>query len=220
VTYLYFRSAAAAIASTLSVLCAALLYGCAQQPRVTGSWQDGAPRDQVFTKVLVVGVSPHLRRRCAFERVLAEQISSESTTAIASCDAVKEKEPLTRESIELAVADVKADAVVATSLIDKNWGTEEGGSRDTRGGGYYKATDSGFYGVYGAPVVYGEFTTAADVTTLQGEVHVTTKVYETGGPTVVYVTDTTVGGLESTDAAIAAIAQPIAERLLRDGVVR
>jgi hypothetical protein len=215
-----FRLTTARTVAASLLLGAAFLCGCAQQPRVTSSWQDGADRDQVFAKVLVVGVSPNLRGRCAFERALARNLHDEATMAVASCDAVKQKEPLTRESIEQAVADVQADAVVATSLIDRKWGTEEGGSRDTRGGGYYKATDSGLYGVYGTPVIYGEFTTAAEVTTLQGEFHVTTKVYETRGPTVVYVMDTFVGGQESSDAAIGSIAEQISARLQKDGLVR
>lgn len=218
------RSVCASISPLLSLVCVAWLAGCAQHSKVTGTWQEGARRDQVFAKAIVVGVSPDLKRRCAFERVLAQRISGEVTKGIASCDVVEKKDPLTREGIEAAVESMQADAVVATSLIDRKWELEDGKGRDARGGGYYKATDAGFasgyYGMYGVPVVYGEFQTAAPVTTLEGEVHVTSKVYETRGPSVVYVMDTIAGGLESTDEGLSTVAQLIADRLIRDGLVR
>ena len=88
----------------------------------------------------------------------------------------------------------------------------------------YKATDAGYatgyYGVYGVPVVYGEFQTASSITTVKGTARVTTKVWETKGPTHIYTMETTVGNLESRDTALAAIADPIADRLRRDGLVR
>ena len=218
------RSAIASLAPVLPLLCITGLAGCAQHSKVTGTWQQGAARDQAFARVMVVGVSPDLKRRCAFERVLAQRISSEATKGIASCDVVEKKDPLTREGIEAAVVSMQADAVVATSLIDRKWELEDGKGRDARGGGYYKATDaglaSGYYGAYGVPVIHGEFQTAAPVTTLEGEVHVTSKVYETRGPTVVYVMDTIAGGLESTDEGLSTVAQLIADRMIRDGLVR
>jgi hypothetical protein len=201
------------------------LCGCAQPGvRQASSWQDSAARDHVLKKVIVVGVSPDINQRCNFEYVLAAKLSTDSTTAIPSCNAMQQKEPLTRESIEQAVAAEGADGVVATSLIDKKWELEQGGSRDTRGGAYYKATDAGYatgyYGVYGVPVVYGEFQTAAPITTLQGEVQVTTKVWETRGPTIVYTLDTTARDLQSSDQGLLMVANAIADRLRRDGLTR
>jgi len=206
------------------LLSAAWLSGCAQQVKVTSTWQDNVPRNQSFTRVLVVGVSPDINQRCAFEQFLVSQISSQSTTAIASCDAVTKKNPLTRESIELAVASQQADAVVATILVSKTLGEQEGGSRDTRGGAYYKATDvgyaTGYYGVYGVPVVYGDFETTPSITTIKGQIHVTTKVYETNGPTLVCTLDTKAKVLESSDVTLSAITSGIADQLRRDKLVR
>ena len=130
---------------------------------------------------------------------------------------------MTRESIERAVVAQKADGVVATILVSRKWDLEEGGTRDTRGGGYYKATDTGYaagYGAYGVPVVYGEFQTAPSVMVLKGEVAVTTKVYETSRATLLYTIDTTAWDLESTDVGRATIATSIAERLYRDELIR
>jgi len=208
----------------LLVLGAAWLSGCATQPSVSSAWQEGVPHNQSFSKVLIVGVSPDINQRCGFEHFLASRIMSASVKAIPSCDVVKAKNPLTRESIEEAVAAQQADAVVATRLVSMDWGTREGEGRDDRGGGRYKATDAGYatgyYGVYGVPVVYGEFQTAASITTVKGTAHVSTKVWETRGPTLVYTMETTVGDLESRDAGLAAITAPIAERLRRDGLIR
>ena len=217
-------SLSAHVVRGLLLLGAAWLSGCASQPSVSSAWQDGASHNPSFSKVLIVGVSPDINQRCAFEHFLASRIMSASVKAIASCDVVKAKNPLTRESIEEAVASQQADAVVATTLVSVDWGTKEGAGRDDRGGGMYKATDAGYatgyYGVYGVPVVYGEFQTASSITTVKGTAHVTTKVWETKGPTHVYTMQTTVGNLESRDTALAAIADPIAERLRQDGLVR
>ena len=103
----------------------------------------------------------------------------------------------------------------------------EGGTSETRGDAYYKATDIGYahrsygyYGVYGIPVVYAEFETAPAITTIKGEVELLTKVYETGGPSLVYVVNTKAKDLDSRAAALATVAGPIADRLRRDGLIR
>jgi hypothetical protein len=185
---------------------------------VSGSWSDNVSRDQSFSRILIVGISPDRNRRCAFERNLASKIRSADTVAIVSCDAMAPTAPLTRESIEAAVADKNADSVLATSLISKSWDVKEGGTRDTRGDAYYKATDA-YYGVYGS-VIAADFQTSAPITSVKGKVHVTSKLYETRGATVVYTIDTKVRNIESTDEGLAAIATPIGKRLRKDKVIR
>ena len=217
------RSTAPILTPTLMMLGALLLAGCAQPARVSGSRQEGAPRDLTFSKVLVVGVSPDINQRCAFEYALASKISSAQTKAISSCRAMTQKEPLTREGIEAAVASQKADAVVATSLAEKQWDAATSG-RDTRGSGSYKATDAGYatgyYGAYGVPVVYGDFQTTASAKTLRGDIEVTSRVWETSGPPEVHTMATTVKNIESTDQGIIDLATAIAERLRRQGLTR
>ena len=185
---------------------------------VTGTWSDDVSRDQTFSRVLVVGISPDVNQRCSFERALASKIKSDNTVAIVSCDAMPPNAELTRESVEAAVAANNADAVLATSLISKSWDVKEGGTRDTRGAAYYKPTDS-YYGVYGT-VVAADFRTSAPITTLEGAAHVTSKLYETRGATVVYTVDTKVRKIESRDEGIAAITAPIGKRLRKDGLIR
>ena len=211
-------------AGTLALL-AALVAGCAQQPTVRGAWQQGVSRDEPYRRVLVVGVSHNLKTRCAFERYLAAQIESEQTEAFTSCDSIDKdaREPLTRASIDQAVAARKADAVVATVLVARELAAVQGGGRDTRGTAGYKATDAGwwdgYYGVYGVPVVYGEFKSTAEITTIQADVTVSTKVFATEGATLVYSVETTARRLESRAEGLSAVTGPIAERLRRDGVI-
>lgn len=211
------------VRSVLVLIAVASLSACAQPARVTGTSQGDASARQPFTTVLVVGVSPNVNQRCSFEFFMASQITSESTQGIASCRAVTQKDPLNLESIEQAVSSVQADAVLATSLISKEWSVEEGGSRDTRGGAYYKATDAGYatgyYGVYGVPVIYGDFQTAESITTAKGAAHVTSKLFETNGKTVVYTLDTKIKDTESRDAALHDVAAAIADRLRREGLI-
>jgi hypothetical protein len=214
-----------AVASALCLIGTAFLAsGVQARTSVKGTWQEGAPRKQSFTRVLVVGVSPDVNQRCAFEFFMASQLKSESVQAIRSCDAVKEKNPLTLESIEQAIAAAQADAVLATSLVSRAIESKEGGSRDTRGNASYKATDAGFatgyYGVYGVPVVYGEFVSAPAFTVAQGEVKVASRFYQTRDKALIYTLDTRATKLESTDAALHDIAAAVADKLRREGLTR
>ncbi len=185
---------------------------------VTSAWSDNVSRDQSFSRVLVVGISPDVDQRCPFERALAAKIRSENTVAIVSCDAMPLNAPLTRENIEAAVAAKNADAVLATSLISKSWDLQDRGGAGSRGGATYKATDS-YYGVYGT-VVAADFQTSAPVTTVKGEAHVTSKLYETRGATVVYTVDSKVRNIESRGEGLAEITAPIGKRLRKDGLIR
>jgi hypothetical protein len=212
------RTTRPSLLPALLLLSAGWLSASPSHASVTGAWSDDVSRDQSFSRVLVVGISPDINQRCSFERALASKIKSENTVAIVSCDVMPLNAPLTRESIEAAVAAKDADAVLATSLISKSWEAKEGGTHDTRGGAYYKATDS-YYGVYGT-VVAADFHTSASITTVKGEAHVTSKLYETRGATVVYTVDTKVRNIESRGEGLAAITTPIGKKLRKDGLIR
>jgi hypothetical protein len=210
-------------AGVLALVC---LGGCVQGPTVRGDWQAGAARGEPFSRVLVVGVSHNLKNRCAFERYLAGQIASAETEAWASCDSMDKeaREPLTRESIEAAVAARQADAVIATVLVAQDTQAVQGGGRDTRGTAGYKATGAGwwdgYYGAYGVPVVYGEFKSTSEITTLQADVTVGSRVFETQGARPVYTLETRARQLESRAEGLSSLTGPIAEQLRRDGLIR
>lgn len=196
----------------------------AEKVRVTGAWQAGVPHDLTFKRVLVVGISHDVDTRCRWERFLAAKLNGSVTQAVASCDAVTKVDPLSLESIEDAVEWLKVDAVMATSLVDRAWEADEGGSRDTRGTANYKATDAGlaygYYGMYGVPVIYGDFVATPPVTTLKGEARVTTKVYATQDRKVVYTLDTKAQSSDFRERSMSSVTTPMAERLRRDGLIR
>lgn len=196
----------------------------AEKVRVTGAWQAGVPHDLTFKRVLVVGISHDVDTRCRWERFLAAKLNGSVTQAVASCDAVTKVDPLSLESIEDAVEWLKVDAVMATSLVDRAWEADEGGSRDTRGTANYKATDAGlaygYYGMYGVPVIYGDFVATPPVTTLKGEARVTTKVYATQDRKVVYTLDTKAQSSDFRERSMSSVTSPMAERLRRDGLIR
>jgi hypothetical protein len=205
--------------SALSLLLgAACLAAAPSHAQVKGTWADGASRDHSFARVLVVGISPDVNQRCSFERAMVATLKSEGTQAYVSCDVMPQRAELTREAIEAAVAAKNADAVLATSLISQAWETKEGGTNDTRGFGVYKPIDS-YYGIYGS-VVAADFDAAAPLTSVQGEAHVTTKLWETSGATVVYTVDTRVKKIETRSEALAEITPQIAKKLRREGLTK
>jgi len=195
-----------------------LLAASPSHAQVKGGWSDGASRDQSFSRVLVVGLSPDLNQRCAFERSMAGQIRTGGTTAFISCDAMPKDTALTRESVEAAVAERNADAVLVTSLVSQSSQIAEGGTEDTRGMAMYKASDA-YFGPYGS-VVAGNYHTAAPITNIQGDAHILSKLYETRGATSVYTLDTKVKHIESRGQVLAEITPPIAKKLRKEGLIR
>ena len=188
---------------------------------VKGKWQDGAPRNRTYARLLSIGVSPDRDLRCAFESTFASQLRSESTTVISSCSQMNAKEPLTRENVERAAASVHADAVLTTRLVSMRTGQGEGNSNDMRGDSVYKADDFA-YGAYGMPVTYVDFQTAPPLTSLTSSLHVVTKLYETRGARLIYTIDTITKSqeIDSTEATLVAITEPTADRLRRVGLIR
>lgn len=207
-----------------------LLAGCASQVTVDSEFARDVPRSGNFTNVLVVGVSPDLNLRCAFEQSLVSQLRSETVTATSSCSVTDHSEALSRELVEQAVVQVGADAVIVSTLVGRSSTVAEGGTgADSRGGAYYKVTDIGYagfywggnvYPAYGIPAVYGELEVADSVFTVQGTARLATSVFETGDATLVYMIETQGRRLESRGDALALITPAIAQRLRRDGVVR
>ena len=212
------RATRARVVPALLLVGAAALVAAPSYAAVSSEWSEGVSRDQSFSRVLVVGISPDFNTRCRFERALASRIKSPTTAAIVSCDVMPPGAPLTREGVVDTVAAQNADAVLATSLIARSWEAQQGGTEDTRGGAIYKPIDS-YYGVYGT-VVAVDFEAAAPLTTYEKDIHVTTKLFETRGATVVYTVDTKVRNIESVGEGLAEITTPIAKRLRRDKLVR
>jgi hypothetical protein len=201
------------------LLAIAGLASCTQSLKVTGAWNEGATRPQTFKKLLIVGVSPDYRQRCNFEWVLATTLRSDTTvTAIRSCSVMKADELLSRESVERVVASLGADGVLASRLVAAATSLKEGGSRDTRGSGLYKATDMS-YGYYGMPVVYADFAVSPSIFELESEFEITTQLYETRGPSLVYSLKTTGKTQDANNIVRVDISSAIAARLHEAGLI-
>jgi hypothetical protein len=132
--------------------------------------------------------------------------------------------PLTRESIDKAVAAAQADGVLATVLVSKEQQVEQGDDRDTRGGAQYKEAGLGFapdyWGVWGVPVVYTDFEQWPPVNLLEGEVHVATRVFDASNAALLTTVDTTVKHIEQTDVGMDKVAVSIANDLRHSGYIR
>jgi hypothetical protein len=210
----------------LIVFVALALASCAPQARVVGSWSDGVSRDQSFSRIMVVGISPDVNLRCDFEHFMVTQLRYAGASATTSCSLMSTKDDLSRETIEPAVAEYKADAVLTTVLVQSMVETKEGGDSDTRGGLYLKRTGSGFenyytggYGYYGVPVVYGEVREAAVINTVEGKVSILSMLYATSDATLVYQMTTTAHDLYSRDSGLSTVTPPIAKRLQKAGLI-
>lgn len=208
----------------LLMVLAASLVACTSSVKLKGEWSESVTEARAFSNLLVVGVSPDRNVRCAFERALATELRSDRVKATASCAVMAVDAKLSRETVSEVVKSLGFDAVIATSLVAVKAGSKEGGSREERGGGYYKPVaygyDYGYYGAYGVPVVYGEFETFESVLSVSGVVELATNVYETRGAEKVYGMDVRAKNLESRGMALALVTPRIAERLRRDGVIR
>jgi hypothetical protein len=194
------------------------LASCAQPLKVTGAWSEGATRPQSFERLLIVGVSPDYKQRCNFEAVLATALRSDTVEAIASCSAMKADEPLSRESVERVVKSLQTDGVLATRLVAATTSAKEGGSRDTRGSGMYKATDMS-YGYYGMPVVHGEFAASPPMFSLETEFEITTQLFETRGGSLVYKLRTTGKTEDSAHVVLDNVSAEITARLRQAGLI-
>ena len=211
----------------LTLSFALLLIGCAGQAKVDGCWQEGASKDTAYSRVLVIGLSHNASGRCDFESFLVTQIRATGTDAKASCILMKTSEPITEESVEQAINEYQADAVLATVLVHSEQQAEEGGDRETRGGAYFKPTGVGYatpyyggrYGRWGVPVVYGEYRLAPVIGTVEGEVQIRSMLYETAGATMVYEIITTADDLTGREDALASITPPIANKLQSAGLL-
>jgi hypothetical protein len=196
------------------------LYGCAGES-IRGTWQEGVPRNETFSRVLVVGVGHNYDVRCDFEYAFASQLKSAATQVFSSCDSMTPNEPLSRANIERVIASVHADAVLTTLLVSDRAGERQGNTWDTRGFSEYKVSDYG-WDVYGLPVAWLDFQTVPPLTTFTESVHLVTKLYRTSDAKLLYTLNTQTKSQEtdSTEDTLISITAPIANRLRLDGLIR
>jgi len=209
----------------LACLLLVTVAACAGSPvKSDGRWAEGMSGGQSFSRILVLGMTPDTNQRCAFEDSMVQALQDQGVEAAAACAVLGIHEPLTRESVERGVASTGADAVLATRPLGSSVKVKEGGTIETRGDAYYKATDFGYatdyWGVYGVPVVYGEFQTAPAEFYLQGAVRVASALFRTRDAAHVYTVQTDAERVESRQQGMMVVTTGIAERLRRDGLLR
>ena len=213
----------AAGVSILALLGGAWLAGCAGGTSTKGSWQGNASRVQSFHRVLVVGLNSDYDQRCAFEFSLVSQLNTGTPIAGASCDFLQPQDPLTRANIEKAVAATRADAVLTTRVVDSQFKAEQTGGMDAQGGAYYKNDDvvhvSSFDDGYGVAVTVGEVVQYPAITTVEGELHLVTRVYDTRNGSLVYSVQTKASDIGSEEDFLLDITPAIADRLRDGGVI-
>jgi len=211
-------------AVTACLLAVALAACAGSAVKSDGRWAEGVAAGQSFARILVIGVSPDVNQRCAFEDSMVQALQAQGVTAGSTCAVLGIREPLTREAVERGVASFEADAVLATRPLGSSVQVKEGGTIETRGDAYYKATDWGYatdyWGVYGVPVVYGEFQTAPADFYLQGAVRVASALYRTADATHVYTVKTDAERVESRQQGMMVVTTGIATQLRRDGLLR
>ncbi len=210
---------------TLGCLLAVSVAACAGNPvKTDGRRAEGAAAGQSFSRILVLGISPDVNQRCAFEDSMVQALQGLGVAAAAGCAVMGIHEPLTRESVEQGIASFGADAVLATRPLGSSVQVKEGGTHETRGDAYYKATDFGYatdyWGVYGVPVVYGEFQTAPAEFYLQGAVRVVSALYRTSDAAQVYTATTDAERVESRQQGMMVVTTAIAGEMKSDGVIR
>ncbi len=211
---------------TFALLALGCASGCAGTSGSTSStaWAPGAPRDKTYSRVLVVGVSASEDNRCMFENFLADELTSPSTQVIQSCNQATPVTPPTQESVARMVAATGADAVLATRLVGTQAAVQNDGSRDDRGGYYFKAEGTadavGPWGFYDLPVVYGQYENQPSLSLLEGQFSVSSKFYSTQKAILVCSISTSVKDSDTSDNAIASVAEAIADRLRSDGLVK
>ena len=203
------------------------LAGCAMRPVTVDSlWAEGAPQDQSYANLLIVGLTPDRDVRCRFEQSMTAALRYNGVSATSSCAEMRPEEPLTKDGIIPVVAATGADAVLVTELLDRQVDVVEGGDEETRGEAYYKPIGYGYayrypsyYGSYGLPVTYVEFTAEQSAFTLQRSVVVASNLYATRDASLVYSMQVTAENQKSREDVLAVVRDGVVERLRRDGLV-
>lgn len=106
--------------SSLLILLAIVLAGCAKKPVVTDLWIDETYDGRQYGKVLVIGLAEKITFRNLFEGELVNQLKSKGIDAVPSYEILPYNYMLTREMVLTAVEKSDIDSVLITSLVERN----------------------------------------------------------------------------------------------------
>jgi len=201
-----------------------LAAACIGPASVDGSWVERPRNAPDFSNLLVVGVSPDYNMRCRFERALADDLRSATVKATASCAHLGSTTPLTREEVVAVVQAQGFDAVLATRLVNQKPRLDKGTGSDTRQDYYYKPVGYGvsddYYGYFGLPVTFVEFTSNPPVLTLESTVTISTNLYEASDAALLYTLTSKVRNVDSAGNFINQVTSAISAHLRDEGLVR
>jgi len=136
-----------------------------------------------------------------------------------------QKDALTRANIERVVAAAHADAVLTSTVVTMQMGSQQGNTRDTRGTSYYKVTGVGYVtgdlGAYGVPVAFVQLDTTKPIPQITGSVHIITKLFDVNDAKLLYTLDTETKSddIQSSSSTIDTITGQIGDKLDRDGII-
>lgn len=205
-------------------LATALLAGACSAVSVDGRWVERPKAKPQFTNLLVVGVTPDYNMRCRFERALADDLRSPTIKATASCAHLRANDPLTREAVVAVVKELGIDAVLATRLVNQKPRLDKGTGMDTRQDYYYKPVgygiDDDYFGYFGLPVTYVEFTSNPPVLTLESTVEIATNLYQASDAALLYSMTSKARDVTSAGNFINQVSTAISAHLRDEGLIR
>jgi hypothetical protein len=202
----------------LLALSVAWISGCATSGSADSAWQVPAPHPS-FSKVLIVGISTDYNQRCNFEFAMASQFEG-TTQPVVSCNSMTQTDLLTSANIERVAKAQQADAVLTTTVVTMQVGSEPGTKIP-----YYKVVGVGYatgpLGDYGVPVAFVQLASVKTLPTVTGDAHLLTKIFNVKNAALVYTadTETKADDLQSGSVTIETVTGQIGNRLRRDGVI-
>lgn len=93
-----------------------LLSSCAAT-RLTSVWKDEKYGGGVFNHIMVVGISEKSSNRKMFEDAFSMQLKAVGVNAVPSFTVIVSAKKLNKNTIQAAAEEIKADAILVTSLI-------------------------------------------------------------------------------------------------------
>lgn len=211
--------------SQVLCLAAVILAGACTNPvSVDGRWVERTESNPQFANLLVIGVTPDYNMRCRFEHALADDLRSATVKATPSCAHMGASDPLTRAGVEAVVKELGVDAVLATRLVNQKPRLDKGTGMDTRQDYYYKPVgygiDDDYFGYFGLPVTYVEFTSNPPVLTLESTVQLATNLYQASDAALVYTLTSKARNVTSAGVFINQVSTGISTHLRDGGLIR
>ena len=94
-----------------------MIFSSCSGGKMASTWTDESYEVEYFDKILIVGNSPNVSVRYAFEKELKEKIEKKGVTAISSLEVLPKEEKISKEAFDKYFSDADIDAVLVTRLV-------------------------------------------------------------------------------------------------------